>query len=304
MSDKNKSKENQPYDRIMRENLRQVFMPLIASTLNLKIRKVTPLPDKQPSTILRETDSFLLAETDSKTHPKLILHIEFESSDDANMIYRMTEYHGIELRKYKLPIKHFVVYLGSKKPKMRTELKKEEIFTKFELIDTNRLSAQEFLESNIPEVIILAILAGYQKENAATIIRAILTKLLQICETKSDTQKFYRQLTLLSKLRKLQELTNKIIKDMPITFDIKTDYIYQQGKQDAEKNLLVIIEQEREKAKQEREKAKQEREIELRKTIVNMLNANLDIEMIMSLLELPVERVNHFIKEIQTKEKD
>ena len=98
---------------------------------------------------------------------------------------------------------------------------------------------------------------------------------------------------------------------MPITFDIKTDYIYQQGKQDTEKNLLVIIEQEREKAKQEREKArlerekaKQEREIELRKTIVNMLNANLDIEMIANILSLTSEEVNNFVEEINTDEEN
>jgi hypothetical protein len=319
--------EHQPYDRIMRENLMQVFMPLIAEELQLNIKKTSALPDKQASTILRETDSVLLAETDSETRPKIILHIEFESKRDPNMIYRMSEYHGIELRKFKLPIEHFVVYLGDEEPKMRTELKEEEIFTKYTLIDAKRFSAQKFLESEVPQVVILAILAGYQKENAPIIIKAILTRLLQVCGTTSDTQKFYRQLTLLSKLRNLQPLTNQIIEDMPITFDIKTDYIYQRGREDAEKDFSATLEierekanqerekaikqerekvkQEREKVKQEREKAKQEREKakqEREKAIRKMLKANLDIETIAEFSSLSLEEATAIVEKIKAED--
>jgi hypothetical protein len=99
----NRKEEGNIYDKIIRENLLELFLPLVAEQLNFKIKKISPLPDKQASTIIRETDSFMLVETYSVTEPKFILHIEFESSDNANMIYRMVEYHGIEMRKYKLP---------------------------------------------------------------------------------------------------------------------------------------------------------------------------------------------------------
>jgi predicted transposase YdaD len=313
--------EHQAYDRIMRENLRQVFMPLIAEKLQLTITTTSPLPDKQVSTILRETDSFILVETDSETRPKIILHLEFESGHDPNIIYRISEYHGVGLRKYMLPIEHFVIYLGEQQPTMQTELKKEEVFSKFTLIDANKFSAQQLLESDVPEVIILAILAGYKKENASIIIRAILRRLVEVCKTESDMKKFYHQLTLLSNLRKLQPLTKKIIENMPMTFDIKEDYIYQLGREDAEKDLLAILETEREQAKQEREKAKQEREKakqereqakqerekakqERKQTIRKMLKANLDIETIADFSCLSIEDVIIILEEIKVEEEN
>ena len=132
--------EGQLYDKIMRENLQQLFLPLVAEQLNFKPKSVQPLPDKQPSTVIRETDAFLLIETHSKKEPKFILHLEFESKDDAEMIYRMMEYHGIELRKYRLPIKHVVVYLGEAQPKMRTKLEPSEIFEGFTLVNARSFS--------------------------------------------------------------------------------------------------------------------------------------------------------------------
>jgi len=117
----NREGEGSLYDKIMRENLLELFLPLVAEKLNFKFKSVNPLPDKQPTTILRETDAFLLIKTYSKTEPEFILHLEFESKDNEEMVYRMMEYHGIELRKYRLPIKHVVIYLGEGKPKMRTK---------------------------------------------------------------------------------------------------------------------------------------------------------------------------------------
>ncbi len=90
--------EGNIYDKILRENLLKIFLPFIAEVLDCKITKVQALPDKQATTVIRETDSFLLVETDSATEPRFILHLEFESRDDPEMIYRMSEHHGIELR--------------------------------------------------------------------------------------------------------------------------------------------------------------------------------------------------------------
>ncbi|RMG29499.1 MAG: hypothetical protein D6730_03805, partial [Bacteroidetes bacterium] len=97
--------EGSMYDKIMRENLREIFLPIIADRLPFNITRISPLPDKQASTVLRETDSFMLVETDSADEPQLILHLEFERGSDPEMIYRMSEHHGIELRKYQLPIR-------------------------------------------------------------------------------------------------------------------------------------------------------------------------------------------------------
>ena len=146
----NREGEGSLYDKIMRENLLELFLPLVAEELNFKFKSINPLPDKQPTTILRETDAFLLIKTYSKTEPEFILHLEFESKDNEEMIYRVLEYHGIELRKYRLPIKNVVVYLGEGKPKMRTKLRKEEIFEGFTLVNAHSFSPKKWIAQKEP----------------------------------------------------------------------------------------------------------------------------------------------------------
>ena len=262
-------KEGQAYDKIMRENLLELFLPLVAEQLNFTIKKVSPLPDKQPTTVVRETDSFLLIETDSETEPKFILHIEFERTDNPDMIYRMVEYHGIELMKYRLPIKHVVVYLGEKPPKMRTSLRKEEIFESFTLVNIHETSPQVWLNYDEPERIIMAILGNYEKENAKIILEAIIRKLRKVCKSDDEVKKFIKQLIIISlpssRERNLESLTIKISNEMPLLIDIEKDYLYNLGLQKQEHLLLEAKEalkkmkaefkKETAKAKAEAEKA-------------------------------------------------
>lgn len=43
----NQPKEGNKYDKIMRENLLEIFLPLIAHRLNFQIKSIQPLPDKK-----------------------------------------------------------------------------------------------------------------------------------------------------------------------------------------------------------------------------------------------------------------
>ena len=235
--------EGQLYDKIMRENLQQLFLPLVIEELNFKLKSFQPLPDKQPTTVIRETDAFLLIETYSKEEPKFILHLEFESKDDAEMIYRMSEYHGIELRKYRLPIKHVVVYLGEATPKMRTKLEPSEVFESFTLVNARNFSPKKWLDEEEPSKVIMAILGDYQKKNAELILTAIFDKLVKVCKTDVELKKYVEQLLIISRMRNLEELTVKLLKEMPITLDYKKSYLYKLGLQKAEDIIKKTTEQ-------------------------------------------------------------
>jgi hypothetical protein len=71
------------------------------------------------TTIEVEMDFFYIIETD--TGERFILHLEFETGINPDMIYRVGEYHGMAARREKLPIRHIVVYLGEDPPTMRTQ---------------------------------------------------------------------------------------------------------------------------------------------------------------------------------------
>ena len=107
-------------------------------------------------------------------------------------------------RKYQIPVRQVVIYLGSEKPTMRTELSKEEQITGFELKDIRNFPTQSTLNSELPEEIILSILTDYEKSDAGKVIDKIIYKLQQVSKSESELRKWIQQLIVLSRLRKLE----------------------------------------------------------------------------------------------------
>jgi hypothetical protein len=138
-----------------------------------------------------------------------------------------------------LPVRHVVIYLGAEKPTMRTELKPEEIFVGFDLLDVHALDTNELLNSQIPEVVLIAILSNFEIEQAERILRSIIVRLKQLVKNKRVLKKYINQLMMLSRLRKIEALTIKIAEEMPIHFDYETDTLYLKG---AEKGIEKGIE--------------------------------------------------------------
>ncbi|MBL7816020.1 MAG: Rpn family recombination-promoting nuclease/putative transposase, partial [Saprospiraceae bacterium] len=220
-------KEGNPFDKIFKEIFEKVFRSLVEERLGIKIVKATPLKEKMQTTVELEMDFFYKIETD--TGDCFILHLEFESGDNPEMIYRISEYHGMALKRYKLEIKHLVIYLGSKEPKMRTELPSEQVFQGFDLLNVQSLDTEKLLSSQIPETVLIAVLANYPPEEAETILRRIIINLKKLVHNKRVLKKYINQLMMLSRLRKIESLTIKIAEEMPIHFDYETDTLYLKG---------------------------------------------------------------------------
>ena len=215
------------YNRIFRENAEQLFIPLIAKFFNLNIVSYKPLQLKFTQTTENEVD--FLYEIVEQDESKFILHIEFRSTNDAKMLERMQEYHSKIYKKFKLPIKPLVVNLSKKAFSAPTQLKPKEIFTGYEVVNLFELSTDELLSTQIPEVVILALLSNYPPEEIETVLRLIVKKLKQIVNTEKDLRRFITQLLLLSRLRNFEKQTGKILDNMPITYDIEKDGLYLKG---------------------------------------------------------------------------
>ncbi|TAE49306.1 MAG: hypothetical protein EAY69_03140, partial [Cytophagales bacterium] len=104
-----KDKENKQYDKIFKENIEPVFLALCENYLQIEIEKTEEIKDKLQTTLEREPDFLKIIH--SKRREKFILHIEFQSKDESDMIYRMQEYYAILRKKYQMPIEQIVVYL-------------------------------------------------------------------------------------------------------------------------------------------------------------------------------------------------
>ena len=242
MAKRKPKKPGNDYDKIFKENLEPLILPLIRRRYGLDIKDKRRLPDKIQTTTERETD-FLFEISDSAGE-KSLLHIEFQSRNDKNMVFRNQEYHGIISRKYKLPIRHYVFYIGRRKPNMMAQLPEDMQFKGFEILDFNTLSYRDFLDSKTGSEIILAILADFQGHDPEAVIRLILQQLRVVVRHPASLKKYVEQLNILSRLRNLSEQTIKIAASMPITIDIEKDYLYRIG-------LDRGIELERQKAEAE-----------------------------------------------------
>lgn len=239
MENNQNKRDGNLYDRIFKENSGSIFLTLIEQELDLEIKSFTPLPEKISKTVEREMDFFYRITT--KDDKELLLHIEFQTQDDREMIYRMAEYHGLAFAKYKLPIQHVVIYLGTGKPKMKTKLLDKETFDGFDLINIHKLNTSLLLSSQIPEVIILSLLSDYETERTEAILRLIVTQLKAVCTSDKELDKYLRQLIILSRLRKLEDVTKKILRTMPIKYDIQQDALYLEGREEGREEGLELV---------------------------------------------------------------
>lgn len=281
-------KEGNKYDKIIKENLEALFLPFLEQLLGIRIMSAERLPAKMQTTQEREAD--FLRKITNEEGKESILHLEFESEAKRIMVYRVSEYHGILLKKHRLPIYHVVVYLGKRRPNIPTQLKKEEVYTGFELIDLGRLDYKQMLSSQIPEAVVLAILADFKGEPPEKAIRSILERLRQVAKGELSLQKYIRQLNVLSGLRKLHELTVKTIEDMPITYDIRTDFLYKKGKVEG-------------KVEGKAEGKIEGMEHKARIVVARGHERGLSPEEIAELADMPVEWVKAVIREIEAEGK-
>lgn len=257
------------YDKILKENIAALLLPLTEKYLNIKIIDSRELKDKLQTTIEKEPDFIRIVKTD--TNEEFILHIEFQTQDEEGMIYRMQEYYGLLRRKHQLSVKQFVIYLGKQPSKMQTQLAPQEVFTSFSLRSLRDYSYESLLDSQIPEEIILAILSDYKEQTPTEVIGQILRKLQIIVADEITLRKYIRQLSMLARLRNLTKETQKQIKDMGLTYNITEDYLYQEGR-------------------------KQEK-VEL--TIKMLKDKTLSIEKIAQILDVTVDYVKQIEKEIK-----
>ena len=160
---------------------------------------------------------------------ELIIHLEFQTSDEKNMVYRMQEYYAILQKKYQLPVIQFVIYVGEKPPQMRTTLNKEEIFSGFELMNLKETGYEKLLDSSIPEEVLLAILGDFADQNAGEVLQQIIVKLAKLIPHPIALNKYLRQLLIFARLRNLTEETEKQLNTMAFTYDIEKDALFKRG---------------------------------------------------------------------------
>ncbi len=198
-----KKKDSQRYDKIFKENIEELMIPFAEKLLNINPENLVKITEDIQSTIERKPD--FLGHVNHKDSSKdYILHIEFQSSDEKYMHYRMNEYYGMLLRKYKVDVHQYVIFIGEGKAAMERKIERKNLSFAFDVINMQDFDYKIFINSDKPEEVIIAILADFGKEKSEAVIQTILQKIKNLPIDNSKTRKTVVQLEVLSNLRKLQ----------------------------------------------------------------------------------------------------
>ena len=220
--------------KIFKENIEAVISSIVQNVLEITAVSMEELPDDIQHTKERKPD--VLKKVTDNEGITFVLQIEFQVRDEPEMVYRMAEYYIMLERKYKLPVKQFVIFLGSDKPTMPIQLDREMLRFRFSLVSLSALNYHIFLNSDKPEEVILGILANFVGENPDNALKQILVRVKETTKGDFSLNRYFNQLRVLAQLRNLElNLKNAM--------DSIAEYIKE------ERDVLFLRGQEREQIK-------------------------------------------------------
>jgi hypothetical protein len=220
--------QHQDYDKIIKETIEKLGTPILQKLLGVDASSIEDMPSAMPRTIERRAD-FLKSGIDAMDLIRKLFHLEFQSEVHKKMLQRLLVYWSLFYERYDIPVKQYVIYLGSGKWTADTSIDLPNLKFSYEVIAINTIDYELFVNSEQPEEIILSILADFKKENKADVVKKILFCLKNKTKNKKKLQKYIMQLEILSNLRNLQPEITKQLSTMSIHYDITKDLRFQQG---------------------------------------------------------------------------
>ena len=224
------AREGNIYDKIIKENLEKALKTIIQDVGGVHFVKSQPLPTKMQHTKERDPDELSLiwfADGSQK-----ILHAEAHLKDEDDVNLRIGDYHIMLKRSKhkKFPVIHYIIYIGSKDPKHIKGFWQSECMTIiYKVIVVKDIPYETFLKAADPETVVFSILGDFHDEDAETVGKKISERLRTLAETDSAREKYYTQLRVLSNMRKLQPIINKVMANIFKMIDISDDPLYVKG---------------------------------------------------------------------------
>ncbi len=218
------------YDRIFKENIESLLLPLLKKVLGLSPPKLVPIDAKMQMTHESEMDNIRRVVHEEDAALDYGLQIEFHIKDE-DLRKRNLVHHALFHQITGLPMRQIVIYGGKSDPQHITQnhLLTLALEHRFEVIVLKRIPKEKFIHSNIPEEVVLAILCDFGEDQPEEVVKQILVHLHKICRRSVRLKKYQKQLLILSRLRKMEIIVKSQVEAMTIHYDIETDGLYLQG---------------------------------------------------------------------------
>ena len=237
-------------DISFKELLKEIAKDISLYLLNIKIEEDIQLIDKEFTRIeKREADLVFI-------HKNQIIHIEIQNNNDKNMHLRMLRYlSDIAFSYSEYEIIQYVIYIGKEKCSIKDRYINKNINFRYNLIDMKKIDCSYFLNSNKPEMIVLAILCDFQDRDKQKVVNEILIKLKALSKNDNLFKKNVEILNVLSTNRDLEEELKKgveMLRDIDLTktplYKLGIERGYYQG---VDEGINIGINQGEQKAKKE-----------------------------------------------------
>ena len=217
------------YDKIFQENLAKLLPHLIKKVLGMDIVHREQLPTRVQHTQERAPD--ILERVQLRDGRKKALHIEVQLRDEQDMNFRLADYCIMLLRiDPNTPIEQYVVYLGNEKPKHITgSFENNNMTFRYNVISFSDIPYEILLESDIPEIIVFAILGDLGKSTAKDVAIAAAQRINALEEGELKKKKLFKQLRIVSNIRNLAPLIDKVMENITQYFVPERDPWYNKG---------------------------------------------------------------------------
>ncbi|MBF0563852.1 MAG: hypothetical protein HQK89_01280 [Nitrospirae bacterium] len=166
-----------------------------------------------------------------------IFHLELESNNENNMVWRMHDYYSLIFQRDGLKIRQILLYVGNEPLRMADRIQHETLNYSCVFKDIRDIDCSELLDgNNNPDDAMLAILCK-MKDTIAT-LRAIRERFMLLPE--KEQKDYLVGLKNLARLRGLTSLVKTEVEDkMPVTIDISNDETYLAGKREGKEEGLL-----------------------------------------------------------------
>ena len=193
------------FDRIFKEESEILIKAIATKVLGIHyFFNTQPVTASLHKTLERDPDWLCKVCHPNPKHD-YIFHGEVHGKDEAVILDRNLIYFGLLWHDYHLPVRQAVVYIGRKKKlkHIKTTLKLPNMKFKMDVINMHDVPYDLFINSSIPEEVMLSILCDYKNKSAEEVVTRILKRLKQLNKSDLNLQKNLVQLEIISSLRKL-----------------------------------------------------------------------------------------------------
>ena len=272
------------YDKIFKENFEAIYLSLSELVLNYRPIMISDVKLDIHRTIERLPDFLKKVRSPKNEKEAYLLHLEIQTTDDSEMLYRMHEYHSLLFRKFKLKIVQIVIYTGEGISKMSNFYEDDDYKISFRLFSIQNISYKVFLKSDKAEELLLTVLANFENLKPELIIEKILLRAQMITNETFSIEKFVSQFEIISKLRNLELIFKTVIdKIMPLEIKLEETYLFKKGEEIGEKRGI--------------KKGQEKKKIEMIKAFIKI--GKLSLEEIATAAKVPLDYVVEIAKNLK-----